>query len=281
VVIAGDPKAGSDNNFTAGMGTITVDCRPACRVSTGPGGIDPLFGLDTAEDTNCYYGELQEGSFEQLVQPFGVTRPRAIGVLGPRLSGTGLYPNSPLHVSGHFMFSATQDIVPIEIMPGQSTAEDGSFTLSLGCHWASNDQASANDGGAATANVDVRVTDAQGNSVTAALEQLTGVPEPTMLSSAGLVGGFPGVPTGVAASPVGGNDKAASVSFAAPASDGGLPITGYQVSANPSNNNSATGARSPIKVQGLSVGQTYTFTVTATNAFGAGQASAASNAITT
>jgi hypothetical protein len=187
-----------------------------------------------------------------------------------------------LHVSGHFTFNATQDTVPIEVLPDESTADDGSFTLTLGCHWASKDQAAANDEGAAMANVNVKVTDAQGNSVTARL--LTGVPEPGVLSSVGSVGGFPGVPNGVAANPVAGNDAAASVSFTAPASDGGLPITGYQVSANPSNKGaspSATGARSPIKVQGLSAGQTYTFTVTAINAFGAGQTSAASNAIST
>jgi hypothetical protein len=282
VVVAGDPNAGGANNFTAGMGTITINCQPACTLSTGPGGIDPLFGLQTAEDTNCYYGELPEGSSGQLVQPFGVTRPRVTGVSGQSvLSGAGLYPNSALHVSGHFTFNATNDTVPIEVVPG-SAAADGSFAFALGCHWASGNQAAANDNGAATANVDVKVTDSQGNSVTAKL--LTGVAKPQVLSSSGSVGGFPGIPTGINASRVQGSDTAALVSFTAPESDGGLPITGYQVSANPSQAGAApslTGTRSPVKVGGLTSGDAYTFTVAAINAFGAGIESASSNAITT
>jgi hypothetical protein len=76
----------------------------------------------------------------------------------------------------------------------------------------------------------------------------------------------------------------ATVSFSAPASNGGGTITSYTVTATdsttPANGGqSASGAASPITVTGLSAGDSYSFTVTATNGAGAGPASAASNTV--
>ncbi|MDI9239079.1 autotransporter domain-containing protein [Lysobacter sp. LF1] len=86
----------------------------------------------------------------------------------------------------------------------------------------------------------------------------------------------PGAPTvGTATA---GNTQA-TVTFTAPASNGGASITGYTVTANPGGA-TASGASSPITVTGLTNGVAYTFTVTATNSAGTGAASAASNSIT-
>jgi hypothetical protein len=85
----------------------------------------------------------------------------------------------------------------------------------------------------------------------------------------------PGVPTSVSA--IAGN-ALASVSFTAPASNGGSPITGYTVTS--SAGQTATGTASPIKVTGLTNGTAYTFTVKATNTVGSSAASAASNSVT-
>lgn len=71
----------------------------------------------------------------------------------------------------------------------------------------------------------------------------------------------------------------ASVSFTAPASNGGAAITGYTVTSNPGGF-TGTGAGSPITVTSLTNGISYTFTVTATNPAGTGAASVASNSIT-
>jgi hypothetical protein len=68
------------------------------------------------------------------------------------------------------------------------------------------------------------------------------------------------------------------VTFTAPASDGGSPITGYTVTSSPGGI-TGTGGSSPITVSGLTTGTSYTFTVRATNAVGTGPASAASNSI--
>ena len=85
----------------------------------------------------------------------------------------------------------------------------------------------------------------------------------------------PGLPTTVTA--IAGNAQA-TVSFSAPASDGGSAIVNYTVISNPGNN-TASGGFSPITVTGLANNTRYTFTVTAANAVGNGAASAPSNSV--
>jgi hypothetical protein len=75
----------------------------------------------------------------------------------------------------------------------------------------------------------------------------------------------------------------ATVSFTAPASNGGATITGYTATSSPGGftgtlSGSTAGS---ITVSGLSASTSYTFTVTATNSDGTSSASAASNSITT
>ncbi|WP_049762913.1 Ig-like domain-containing protein [Shewanella denitrificans] len=74
-------------------------------------------------------------------------------------------------------------------------------------------------------------------------------------------------------------DASASVSFSAPASNGGVAITAYTVTSSPGGL-TATGAASPLTVTGLSNGTAYSFSVTATNSAGVSAASAASNSVT-
>ncbi len=90
----------------------------------------------------------------------------------------------------------------------------------------------------------------------------------------------PGAPTiGTATA----GNASATVTWTAPASDGGSPITGYVITPF-----IGTTAQSPVDVgnvtsddvTGLTNGTAYTFTVAATNSVGTGDASAASNAVT-
>jgi hypothetical protein len=92
----------------------------------------------------------------------------------------------------------------------------------------------------------------------------------------------PGAPTiGTATA----GPASATVTFTPPASTGGSGITSYTVTATDHTKaarggQTATGTASPITVGGLTNGDSYTFTVTATNTVGTGPASAASNAAT-
>lgn len=75
-------------------------------------------------------------------------------------------------------------------------------------------------------------------------------------------------------------DTQASVAFTAPTNTGGSAITGYTVTVSPPDVAPVNGPASPIVVTGLTNGQAYTFTVTATNVAGTGPASAPSNSVT-
>lgn len=86
----------------------------------------------------------------------------------------------------------------------------------------------------------------------------------------------PDAPTNVQATA---GDAQASVAFDAPASNGGAAITSYTVTSSPGGL-TQSGGSSPIVVTGLTNGDAYTFSVTATNPTGTGAASTASSAVT-
>jgi hypothetical protein len=90
----------------------------------------------------------------------------------------------------------------------------------------------------------------------------------------------PGAPTGVTAAA---DTKSATVSWTAPADDGGSPITGYTVTpyagATAGTPVQAGASATSARVTSLANGTSYTFTVTTSNAVGVGPASAASAAV--
>lgn len=93
-----------------------------------------------------------------------------------------------------------------------------------------------------------------------------------------VVSALPGAPQNVAATA---GDAQIDVTWDAPASDGGDPITGYNATCTDgADASSATGLVPPINVTGLTNGNAYTCTVAAINGVGQGAASAPSNSVT-
>lgn len=104
---------------------------------------------------------------------------------------------------------------------------------------------------------------------------LTGCSEESETSAETTTATAPDAPTNVAASA---GDASAIISFSAPASDGGADITSYTVTcAAGSASQSASAGDSPITVDGLTNGETYECSVTATNSVGTSSASASAS----
>src|SRR6202000_3214965 len=88
-------------------------------------------------------------------------------------------------------------------------------------------------------------------------------------------------PTAVSAAA---KSSGALVTWTAPASEGGSPITGYKITPYlggvAQTATTTTGAATSGSVKGLTNGSAYTFTVAAINAVGTGAESTASTAVT-
>lgn len=110
--------------------------------------------------------------------------------------------------------------------------------------------------------------------------QFTSATSNTALNSSEAYSAFtvPGAPTGVTATA---GNASATVSWTAPADDGGSPVTSYTVTASPGGATATvTGSATTTVITGLTNGVSYTFIVRATNAAGTGPASAPSSAVT-
>ncbi|MDA1347661.1 MAG: fibronectin type III domain-containing protein [Chloroflexi bacterium] len=104
-----------------------------------------------------------------------------------------------------------------------------------------------------------------------------GTGDPSGPSTAVTPQGPPGPPTGSTAVP---GNTAALVSWDAPASDGGSPITEYRVDSDPAGHGATVdGSTLEATVAGLTNGVAYGFIVTASNVFGAGPPSATSTPV--
>ena len=181
VVVVGPPSG--NTIFTSGMGTITVKCNPALTVSSQLNGPNPK-GIQTGEESNCYYGQVQQGSFNRIVQPFGVPSPKITSASGnTTVTGTGLYPNSSLTAKADYStpVPAQACLGNVEIFPSHA---DGSFS----CIVTPQDP---NFVYKPDATLTITVTDSLGNSAWANIINLQ---NPRVLSTAGSQSTYFGTP---------------------------------------------------------------------------------------
>lgn len=174
--------------------------------------------------------------------------------------------NVPLNavvISNPVTISGITAAAAISISGGEYSIDGGTFT---------------NQPGSVTNGRSVRISltsSAQGSTNTSAILTVGGVVGRFSVTT-GV--GAPGAPTAVT---VTSGISLVTVSFTAPASNGGAAITGYTATCT-SPNGGATGSNTSgasatfIHISGLTNGKSYTCTVTASNALGVGAASAPS-----
>ena len=155
----------------------------------------------------------------------------------------------------------------------------GTATITFTYQW----QRAGSNIGSATNSTYTLVAADVGNAIRCVVTGTNGVGNSSANSNATstVVAVAPGAPTIGSATATGATT--ATVAFTAPASNGGATITTYTATSSPGN---ITGTLSQagsgtINMTGLTASTSYTFTVTATNSIGTGNASAASNSITT
>jgi alpha-tubulin suppressor-like RCC1 family protein len=180
------------------------------------------------------------------------------------------------------------------IVSWTAPGDDGGSSITSYTVTATDDSTSANGGqtcvwstGPLTCTVP-GLTNGDLYSFTVTATNAVGTGLPSDPSNAVVPATVPSAPSGVVASP---GSASATVTWSAPASNGGDQITGYTVTAADSTNLANGGEtctwtlsklRPPLSctVTGLTNGDSYTFTVTATNAVGTGPASTASPPVT-
>lgn len=219
------------------------------------------------------------------LQRDGITSP-ATGLMVYNLSSNKLN-----YFNGTIWLEITGPAAPVSSVPGAPTtvlATVGNATASVAF------TAPTNDGGVPITNY--IVTSTPGNFTgqgTASPITVTGLSNGTAYtftvvavnslgssvasapSNAASPSTVPNAPTSVVATA---GDASSSVSFSAPANNGGAAITSYTVTSSPGNF-TGTGAVSPIAISGLTNGTEYTFTVVATNANGNSVSSSASASV--
>ena len=193
-------------------------------------------------------------------------RARVTDDLAGVISNVGLFFTSP---SGNQTISPSYN----EWIRISGTARDGVYEATLIVPFRAE---------AGAWSVKVTMSDVAGNSAELSGAALTGLGFTSSLAvAADVAPSAPAAPWGVTASA---GNAAATVTWNAPADDGGSPVTGYRVIARSGGVTAKTvtvdAPATTADISGLTNGTAYTFTVTAINAIGSGAESAPSNATT-
>jgi len=302
-------KSSPTGALTAGVGTITLSGLTGTFPSSAGS-----YTIDAAAHHGTATGISFSGPSVTLTTPVAVANSTlaSVTVVGVTNPSAGNYSASINTSSDATPQSATYSIgTATQLVTSggnlQSAPVGNPFAIHLGASLKDAANAPFYEGGVPVTFTVVPggggagATFANTTSTTSVVTGPTGVATSSLLTANGVVGAFtvtatspglttatftltnvavgtPGAPTGVSAAA---GNQSATVSWTAPVSTGGSPITGYTVTSSPGGITATTVApATSVVVSGLTNGTAYTFIVTAANGVGSGASSAPSNSVT-
>jgi hypothetical protein len=265
----GPPGAPSMSSLSPGNGSMTVYWNPPADTGGSPitSYTVAVWGMPqgcTTTGNSCTVSGLGNGLFYW----FSVTAANSAGT-GPNSgwynAGTGTTPGAPTGVSA----SAGNGSAFVSWnAPGDGSGYSGGWLIYDYSVTSSPGGNTCWSGGATSCTV-YGLTNGQDYTFTVVAYNTFGGGPNSLPSTPVTPSTVPGAPTGVSA--VAGLGSA-TISWSVPVNNGGAPITGYTATALPGGKSCSTSGTS-CTVQGLTPGQVYKFTVTATNGTGTGPAS--------
>ena len=225
----------------------------------------------TTSTTSCIVTGLTDGTS----YTFTVTSTNAAGTSGASSASNSVTPSTtvpgaPTGVTAT-SFASTQSVVT-----WTAPASNGGAAISKYTVTSSGGQTCTTANGTTTTCTVTGLTNGTAYTFTVTATNSVGTSAASAASAPAVPSTVPGAPTSVVATAH--NSAQSAVSWTAPASNGGNPITAYTVTSSGGQTCTTTGATS-CTVTGLTNGTSYTFTVKATNGSGSGASSVASAAI--
>ncbi|NQX26135.1 fibronectin type III domain-containing protein [Microbacteriaceae bacterium VKM Ac-2854] len=236
-------------------------------VTATPGGKT----CESTADTNCRIEGLSNGTS----YTFTAVARNAVGASAPSVASIAATPAPSTTAPGSPTVSTVTARSGAVDVAWTAPASDGGSPITAYTATANPGGQSCSTTGATSCRID-GLTNGTSYTVIVTAANAIGASSSSAPSSAVVPVAAPGSPTAVTGTAA---TTAVDVAWNAPTGDGGSPITGYTVTSSPGNKTCSITGTTSCRVDGLTVGTSYTFTVTAKNAVGDSAPSAPSAAV--